>query len=203
MIRHHPSEETLLARAAGTLPFLHVRVLAVHLSACRQCRNTLREIQEIGGALIMDLSPAPLADDLLVQTLARLAEPPPPDPAPMPVTLDALATGRWWWLGPGIHAMPLVPRDHTGTRLDLVRAMPGTAFPDHGHTGAETTCILQGRYIDQSGEYGPHDIAESDPDMLHRPYAGEGDECICLLATTGRLRARNWLVRMLQPLVGV
>ncbi len=225
MIRHHPSEATLIAQAAGHLAPLHARVLAVHLAACPRCRNELREMEEVGGALLAALPPASLRPDALARALggldAMLAPPPsleglgreadqgweegehsPASPLPAAI-LAALATGRWWWLGPGIRLMPLARRDASGTRLDLIRVAPGMALPGHGHTGAEMACILQGGYGDETGDYNIFDIAEGEPGLDHTPIAAPGPECICLIATTGRLRAHTWLARLVQPLVGV
>ena len=119
------------------------------------------------------------------------------------MTLVALAVGRWWWLGPGIRLMPLHRRDATGTRLDLIRVAPGMALPGHGHTGPEMACILQGAYADETGEFAVHDIAEGDAALDHRPVASPGADCICLIATTGRLRGHTRLARLVQPLMGI
>jgi len=204
MIRHHPSDATLMASAAGHLPILHARVLAVHLSACPHCHAELRRMEEIGGALLEDLPPTALQPDALSRTMARLGEiVAVPEPAAIPVTLEALAVRRWWWLGPGIRLMPLQRRDASDTRLDLIRVAPGVAMPAHGHTGLETACILQGGYSDETGEYAAYDIAESDGDLDHAPVAAPGPDCICLIATTGRLRGHTWVSRLVQPLIGV
>lgn len=212
MTRHHPSDATLISHAAGHLAALHARVLAVHLEACPHCRGELRGMEDIGGALLATLPPEALRPDALQRTLARLDEQAKALPAlptssqrvPSPAaTLDALATGRWWWLGPGIRLMSLARRDASGTRLDLLRVAPGVALPGHGHTGAEMACILQGGYVDATGDYGVWDIAEGDPTLEHTPVASSGPDCICLIATTGRLRAHTWLARLVQPLIGV
>jgi putative transcriptional regulator len=204
MIRHHPSESTLMAQAAGSLPPLHARVLAVHLAVCPRCRDELRGLEEVGGALLASLPPAPLQPDALAAVMARLGDAAPTASAARPATtLEALATGRWWWLGPGIRLMPLVRRDASGTRLDLIRVAAGMALPGHGHTGAEIACILQGGYVDETGDYAVHDIAEGDVALEHTPIASPGPDCICLIATTGRLRGHTWLARLIQPLIGV
>ena len=204
MIRHHPSDTTLIAQAAGHLPALHARVLAVHLSACPHCRAELRRLEEVGGALLAELPPDSMQPDALARTLARLDEPVlPPPPVVTSITLEALAVGRWWWLGPGIRLMPLTRRDASGTRLDLIRAAPGRALPGHGHTGPEMACILQGAYADETGEYSAYDIAEGDAALDHTPIASAGADCICLIATTGRLRGHTLLARLVQPLLGI
>ncbi len=204
MIRHHPSDATLIAQAAGHLPALHAEVLAVHLSACPHCRAELRRLDEVGGALLTELPPEPLRPDALARTLARLDDAvAAPPPAVTPITLKALAVGRWWWLGPGIRLMPLSRRDASGTRLDLIRVAPGRALPGHGHTGPEMACILQGAYADETGEYSAYDIAEGDVALDHTPIASPGGDCICLIATTGRLRGHTLLARLVQPLMGI
>jgi len=72
MILHHPSDATLIARAAGTLPPLHARVLDVHIAACPLCRDGLHDLEEVGGAFLAALPPASLRPDALTRTLARL-----------------------------------------------------------------------------------------------------------------------------------
>jgi len=164
----------------------------------------LRRLDEVGGALLADLPAAAMQAEALARTLARLdAAVVAPPPVLAPVTLEALAVGRWWWLGPGIRLMPLRRRDASGTRLDLLRVAPGVAMPGHGHTGPELTCILQGAYADETGEYAAYDIAEGDAALDHTPVASPGADCICLVATTGRLRGHTRLARLVQSLIGV
>ncbi len=205
MIHHHPSEATLLACVAGTLPEPHARVLAVHAARCPECRVALRRAEALGGALLETLPEAPLAEGALLRALDRLDEPPPPEPAPVvpPTTLAALATRRWRWTGPGIAMMRLMPRDATGTRLDLIRVTQGTALLQHGHHAFETTCVLQGAFDDGTGIYREGDFAEGDAALEHQPRTLPGEACICLIATTGRLRPRGLLGRLVRPLFGM
>ena len=152
------------------------------------CRGTLR-----------------LAADALSRTLRRLGESETEMPALRPpVTVEDFATGRWWWLGPGIRLMPLIRRDHQDARLDLIRVAPGMALPGHGHTGSEIACVLQGVFGDETGEYHAGDVAESGEGPEHWPTALRTErDCVCLIATTGRLRAHSWLVRLMQPVFGI
>ena len=47
------------------------------------------------------------------------------------------------------------------------------------------------------------DVAEGDATLEHTPVGSPGPDCICLIATTGRLRAHTWLARLVQPLIRV
>jgi putative transcriptional regulator len=209
MIRQHPSDATLIGYAAGTLPALHQQVVAVHVEQCPTCRASLRLGQELGGTLLDDEPPAALSDDALEHTLARLdasaAEAPrAPQARAVPAMIEALSEGRRWrWVGYGIRLMPLVPRDATGTRLDLIRVAPGIALPQHDHTGPEITCVLKGAFADDSGDYCVGDVAEGDVGLNHQPRALAGEECICIIATTGYLRANSLIARLLQPVFGI
>jgi putative transcriptional regulator len=209
MIRHHPSDATLLAYAAATLPILHQDVLNLHLVQCPACRATVRLGQELGGVLLDGEGAAALADDALARALTQIDAPgsatPAPAPAPAtPINIEALSQGRRWRrVGHGIRLIALVPRDASGTRLDLIRVAPGMALPEHNHTGPETTCVLTGGFADESGEYHAGDIAEGDVGLVHQPRALDRGECICLGATTGLLRARSLVVRVLQPIFGI
>lgn len=203
MTRHHPAEVTLLAYAAGTLPRLHAKVVGFHVSACPNCSQQVWNFKEVGGALLAGLPPVPLCPDALTRILARLDKAPILTKKAAPPSLTSLATGRWWWAGSGVRLMPLVRRDETDTRLDLVRVQAGVALPEHTHTGPETVCILQGSFSDETGQYTLHDIAESDGTLLHQPIAAPGPDCICLIAITGRLRAKSWIARLIQSLIDV
>jgi putative transcriptional regulator len=209
MNRHHPSDATLLAHVAGSLPAAHRQVIAIHLACCPVCAADARLLEEAGGALLEGLPAAALAKNSLARILARLDEPSPaPRPVPSPPAspagaLAALATGRWRWTGPGIAMMPLMPRDSTDTRLDLIRVAPGTGLLEHGHRAFETTIVLQGAYDDGVARYQTGDFCEAEDDLDHRPAALPGPDCICLVATTGRLKANGLLGRVVGPLLGL
>ena len=205
MIRHHPSDETLLACAAATLPEAHALVVAAHAALCPACARTLRHAEAAGGAILSDLPPTALAADALERAFAHLDAPVAPaswDRAPLPPTLAALATGRWRWTGPGIAMMSLLPRDASDTRLDLIRVAPGVALLEHGHAGRESTCVLQGGFADEDGEYHEGDFVAGG-DGAHRPVALAGEPCICLIATSGHLRPRGPLGWLVRPLLGM
>ncbi|MGE5202452.1 MAG: ChrR family anti-sigma-E factor [Acidobacteriota bacterium] len=208
MIRHHPTDATLIGCASGILLPLHRQVVGIHLARCPQCPATVGLGEELGGALLDETLPIEMSPGALKGALRLLDVPAPKEPksvtALTPEALERLTEqGRWRRVGVGIKLMPLVPRDETGTRLDLIRVAPGVALPEHDHTGPEITCVLHGAFADETGEYGAYDVAEGDVGLEHRPRALPGEECICLIATTGYLRARSLIARLLQPVFGI
>jgi putative transcriptional regulator len=94
---------------------------------------------------------------------------------------------RLRWLAPGLRHAVLLRGPADGT-LRLLRVRPGTALPRHAHRGMELTLVLEGAFADETGRHGPGDLIEVDEATTHRPVAGGLTDCVCLIATEGRLR---------------
>jgi putative transcriptional regulator len=201
MSAHHPTPETLAAYANGALPSGARLVLQVHLRACPACRGAVETFEQVGGALLAETPAAPLAPDALHRTLARL-EAPPPAPAQR-LSLDQMVSqGFWIPLGPRLAVKRLSRFADPGESLVLLRAAPGQALPEHGHTGAERLAVLQGAFEDDLGLYAAGDLSERGPEDRHQPVACAGETCTCLSATEGPLRLAG-LARWLQPILGL
>jgi putative transcriptional regulator len=217
---HHPSQERLLDYASGALREPLALLVATHLALCPACRREIAALEAVGGALLDELPPEPVADDSLAHVLARLDRPEAPDrpsgqagepdPAaagpvlPQPLrgyvggSLDRLA---WRRLGPIAEARLLPDFDQLTTRL--LRVGPGAAIPDHEHSGSELTLVLQGGFSDVTGHYLRGDVAEADSTLDHRPVADDGEECVCLVVTDGPLRLTGPLGRLLNPFIRI
>ncbi len=201
MIAHHPSETTLLAYAAGSLPEALAIVAATHIGGCADCRHRLEALEAVGGVLLDSLPPAALSGDALDRLLARADEPAPARPpvvnADLPPPLDRVALGRWWPIGIGARWRPLEAAGAAWGGLVLVQ--PGRALPRHGHDGLELTCVLKGAFSDGSGLYGPGDLSEPQEDHDQPPVAAAGAPCLCVIASEGmRLRGLlGWGQRMI------
>ena len=204
-VRHHPSETTLLTYASGGLAPLAGLVVATHVSFCPHCRVPVRVVERAGGLLLEDLPPASLAADTRERFFARLdaaVEPPAPvDGADSgwPPPLHGLRAGAYRWIGPGVHFAELARSGDA--LLGLLRLRSGVALPPHGHRGLELTCVLEGAYQDAARRFGPGDLEEADARIsAHRPIACGPSDCVCLVATHGRLRFATVLSRLWQPL---
>ncbi|MEM9127907.1 MAG: transcriptional regulator, partial [Pseudomonadota bacterium] len=80
-IKHHLTDEILMAYSAGTLPEAFSLMVASHISLCDQCRAVVESYDAIGGALLDEQISAPVAmnGNSLDATLALIA-----GGAPMP-----------------------------------------------------------------------------------------------------------------------
>lgn len=217
MIRHHLTDDLLLAYSAGQLPEAFSLVVATHLSMCDDCRADAESFDALGGAVLETLAVA-VNDESLEQTLARLAALPPAAGSQPPVlspVLPPVSPGilpgplrdyvggdlhdvKWRHIGMGVRQAIL--RTGKGATARLLHIPAGVAVPDHGHRGTELTLVLQGAFRDQTDRFGPGDVEVANQDLNHQPIAEAGLDCICLAATDAPLRFNAFLPRMLQPL---
>ncbi len=219
--RHHISDETLTAYAAGSLDRALSVVVASHLTMCPSCRSRQDRLEEIGGLLLDDLDPAEIAPEGLDLILAQLDD----DDLDMPETAsaqmvlrsdaievpkplrdllpDTLDNVQWRGFAPGIKQYRIDGFDGRSGTLCLLKIAPGKTIPPHTHQGAELTLILRGSFSDDLGRFQRGDIADLDSDITHQPIADTSEPCVCLIATEGPLRFKGLLPRLLQPILGM
>ncbi len=206
-IRHHISDQLLMAYSSGQLPEAFSLVLAVHLSLCDDCKARLGAFDAVGGVLLGDCDAVAMAGDSFAATMAKLAQPIPAVPRrhgtkTMPAPLmdyvgGDLSAVKWRSLGMGVR-QAILPTDKTASaRLLYIPA--GQNVPDHGHRGTELTLVLQGAFRDETDRFGPGDLEIANEDLNHQPVAEAGEDCICLAATDAPLRFNALLPRLAQP----
>ena len=71
----------------------------------------------------------------------------------------------------------------------------------HSHTGAEVTLVLSGGFTDETGSYGPGDIAIQEAGSEHQPIADDDGECMVLAVNEGQIRLTGPIGRVLNLLV--
>ncbi|HME84144.1 MAG TPA: ChrR family anti-sigma-E factor [Roseiarcus sp.] len=209
-IAHHPDEDLLAAYAAGSLDLGQRVAIATHLKACESCRDWVRAMEQVGGAMIADTAPAALTEGALARALARIDEPPPvararplcgDAPENLPRFVKAYEFGRWRRIAPRIAMRPIRLPEPGPTRVFLLKAAGGTKVIEHAHTGLEMTCVLAGAFRREGERYGPGDFDFGDGDIHHEPRVEEGDDCVSLVAIKGELRWQGLLGRLIQPFV--
>ena len=154
-ITHHPGEELLLSYALGASSEPVALLVATHLSVCSACRESVKDMEAAGGAMLTTVEPAPMSDSALRSVWSRLDEKPlqrpivagSPSDVPPPLRAyvgDEFAKARWIPVAPGLAHLPLVTRG--GARARLIRARPGAGVAVHTHRGEEWTMVLTGSY---------------------------------------------------------
>lgn len=207
--RPAPSEDRLLAFAAGTLSPPEAVVVAAHVAMRPDSAAWVRRLQSVGGTLMEDLAPASLADDALARALARVevdtgevvALAPLNDMPELPEPLRRYRLGRWRWAGPGVRVRDMETPRAGGVRNLLLRIDPGCSTPNHTHGGVELTCVISGAYETDEARFGPGDFEEADPEVRHRPRVISSEPCLCVAALDGQIILDGWMGKILQPLV--
>lgn len=211
--RYHVADDLLLGYAAGSLAEGWSLAVATHLSLCAQCRARLAVAEAAGGQLLDTIGPEPAADQSWAAVRARLGTPAAPMKAepvrtatlPKPLRdyiggdVDAI---RWQALGTGAAQLRLKTGDRE-TQVRLLRIPAGQPVPEHGHRGRELTVVLTGAFRDGETLFGRGDIEDADAEIEHIPTATPEADCICLAVTDAPLRFKSWIVRALQPILGI
>lgn len=224
-ITSHPSSAVLLDHVTGSLGFAHRCVLATHLRRCLTCQDTVLFLERVGSQLLSAVEPVKPPPDLLDKCLTSVAQESSSRGKRKkarhqlevahelagivsPPSLDDLKPGRLRWLAPGLWHRTLWHDDYS--TLHFIRVKPGVSLPGHRHRGLELTSVLSGAYHDGSGKlYTAGDVSEEDDDDEDNPRHDEdhlvmaelSQDCVCVMATTGRLLFNGWMARLLQPVM--
>ncbi|WP_307366343.1 ChrR family anti-sigma-E factor [Brevundimonas sp. SORGH_AS_0993] len=203
------SDDRLLAYAAGTLSPPEAVVVAAHLALRPRAAAFARTLQAVGGRMLDDVDPEPLASDALARIMARaetdagVVQTPRPlnDMPQLPEPLRRYALGPWRWRGPGVRIRDVhAPRDGD-CRVILLDIQPGRVMPRHTHGGVELTCVLSGAYAVEDERFDVGDLEEADHETLHQPRVISDEACLCVAALDGQILLDGWLGKVLQPFV--
>jgi putative transcriptional regulator len=217
-IEHHPPDEILAAFTAGSLDHGQHIGVATHLVACQKCRDFVCSIEQIGGAVLSELPPAPMSNSALAEVELRLNEVelrlnesaqvavaapalPKTEMPGLPEFVRRYRFGRWKWVAPSVYVRPIELPYSSSTRVFLLKSAPGTKMLQHTHTGIEMTCVLSGAFRQDGIQYSPGDFDLGDQTINHRPVVEHGQDCVCLVAMQGKLRLKGLMGWIVQPLV--
>ncbi len=189
---HHPDEDTLLAFGMGAIPPGAALIVHVHLSFCAHCRANLRLLDQLGGVLLEETSPAPLSLEALPRALAAIAAAAPDLASPAIVDTPAQAIaglrhGPWRPFTPGLEVADVEGNFDAHETVCLLKCEPGSAVPRHGHEMVERFIVLEGRFGVDETVYGPGDFIEADDNEVHTPFIPADGDCLCLFALEGGL----------------
>ena len=215
---HHPQDDLLLSYAAGSLSESWSLAIASHLSVCSECRKTLEIAETVGGVLLEDIPDQQLSSATLESVLAQIdqpdieavsenSQPSATDGSIFPTVLQkyigsSVENISWKTIGAGIR-QHLIETPDEGGSLRLLRIKAGKSVPNHGHQGRELTLVLSGSYHDGFSSYGAGDMQDADEEIVHKPIVDDGPDCICLVITDAPIIFKEWMPRLLQPLLAI
>ena len=219
---HHPQDDLLLSYAAGSLSESWSLAVASHLSLCSECRKTLELAETVGGVFLEDIPNQQLTSTTLESVFARIDQPdieptaensktrfkPSVDGGSIfPTVLqkyigDSVENVPWKSIGSGIRQHLIETPDDDGS-VRLLRIKAGKTVPNHGHQGRELTLVLSGSYHDGVSTYGAGDMQDVDEEIVHKPIVDDGPDCICLVITDAPIIFKEWMPRLLQPLLAI
>lgn len=221
-IRHHVSDELLMGYASGTLEEGWRLAVATHLALCPNCRTRLTLMENAAGELLENISPLPVEASSFARLKERIrteviaasvptkqptrfvkVDSTPIIPEPLRSYLGGdLTELKWKSLGRGAYHIPIKLADRS-TTARLLRIPAGKPVPEHSHGGRELTLVLSGSFNDGELVFARGDLEEADASVQHQPLATPGQDCICLAVTDAPLRFRSWIMRLLQPVLGI
>jgi putative transcriptional regulator len=215
-VKHHLTDDLLMAYSAGDLPEAVNLIVATHISLCDECRAALGSYDAVGGAVLdtcdtVEMSKASLDSVLdMIHSQDSVVQDKPvsvtvhDDVLPAPL-VDYVGGGlenvRWRSAGMGVKQAILPTAKDATARLLYIPA--GTAIPDHGHHGLELTLVLKGAFQDEGGYFGRGDIEVASEDLNHTPVADISEDCICLAVTDAPLKFKGLVPRIAQPFLGI
>ena len=217
MIKHHPSTALLTDYTVGSLSVAPAVSVTTHLKYCQQCRDSVGSLKQLGGALLCEAEPAQISSDLLSQTLDRLDA----DEGEMALAEGASEVHKfelsdelkgipeyltqflprnglnWRKLSSSVTVAPISVGE-TRYELALHKICAGGQTPVHDHNGVEYTVVLKGSFSDEDGMYNEGDFLTREPGDIHRPFATQHEDCICLSVLEAPIRLKG-LGRVLNP----
>ncbi len=212
-IKHHLTDDLLMAYAAGNLPEAFDLMVATHLSLCDHCRARAESFDAVGGCVLQEQdASASMSDDSLAATMALIAQGAPkakparPSCAVLPTPLQDFVGGdvnaiKWKPVGMGVKQAILPTTSEATARLLFIPA--GAAVPDHSHNGIELTMVLQGAFSDEIDRFARGDVEIADQSIHHTPTADISEDCICLAVTDAPLKFSKLMPRLFQPFLRI
>ncbi|KIC45387.1 MAG: ChrR family anti-sigma-E factor [Ruegeria sp.] len=212
-IKHHLTDDLLMAYAAGSLPEAFNLMVATHLSLCDHCRARAESFDAVGGHVLEEQSASAQMDEgslaatmALISQGAPIAKPARPGCDVLPAPLQDYVGGdvnaiKWRPIGMGVKQAILPTSRDATARLLFIPA--GAAVPDHSHKGMELTMVLQGAFSDEVDHFARGDVEIADESLHHTPTADISEDCICLAVTDAPLKFNKLVPRLFQPFLRI
>ena len=217
----------LLDYATGVLESPLEILVETHISLNAASARQLRMLMQLGGILLEECEPVSLSEGALEAVMAEIGKdeaaqlvnakqdnviafPPqsqsgnlsvPHLPRPLADYIPDLSCDKSWRrISKGL-SQCRIQFEGTQVEANIYRIAPGTSIPVHSHEGTEVTLVLSGGFTDETGSFGPGDIAIQETGATHQPVADDDGECIVFAINEGNIRLASPIGRVLSYLV--
>ena len=210
--------------ACGALDEGLALIMASYISLSSAAQEQLRYLESIGGTLLcQDCEPAPMNEDSLANVLEKLDRIPDgladadeaeltdicneidglPCGLPAPISryiASNMAKSPCWTKqlkGIEIINVPLGRpcKDH----VQIMKAAPAAATPEHTHRGIEITLVLDGAFSDHTGLHEAGTLVIHDAQSRHKSVACPNQGCVSIVASDAPLHFTQGWWRLLNP----
>ena len=221
----------LLDYATGALASPLEVLVETHISLNAASARQLRTLMQLGGILLEECEPVSLSEGALEAVMAEIDALDQKDeqdladalaqqdnvvafrpsaqtttnianlPRPLADYIPDLSCDKSWRrISKGL-SQCRIQFNGSGVEANIYRIAPGTSIPVHSHEGTEVTLVLSGGFTDETGSFGPGDIAIQETGATHKPVADDDGECIVFAINEGNIRLANPIGRVLSYLV--
>jgi putative transcriptional regulator len=200
---HHPHPDTLICYVGGTLSNAISCVVACHLSLCRNCADSVRRLEILGGIMLKSLEPS--ADDNAFSERAIVRWTPQGLPSserrqdtapnghdallPLPLARHLrMEDGDIpWAIGANGVVQYAVGLPEGSGQLRLHRLSPGALLPAQTDPEAELVLVLRGQCRADDRDHARGDVMEGDG----RPELRASGDRECVLLIGGDVKERD------------
>ncbi len=211
MIKYHPSNELLAKFSEGELPATLSVAVAIHVEMCPTCQKELAALEAKNADTVFidvetdsdnsfdtSLFDAITADESIdeVYEQASVSVDIKGKTYTLPRALTRIGHSKFMQIGK--LARSRIALDDGDLRASLLHIGAGGEIPDHTHTGFELTLLLDGKFSDESGSYGPGDFLMLDGRDNHTPKTEHG--CLCYTVVSSALHFNKGISKLLNPI---
>ena len=214
MVNRHPHPELLVEYTSGSLALAPTIAVTTHLRFCDDCDHAVESLKYIGGGVLEHSEAIPVSKNLLEKVLlgiSRNSGGPETESKKPEKAVDEIAHAlpryvqkllpdgnlQWRFLSPSLR-LATISVGEDKYELALHRIKAGGKAPEHDHNGQEITVVLTGCFSDHGGIYKPGDFIVRDQGDIHRPFAAQNEECICLSVLAAPIKLTG-VKRLLNP----
>ncbi|MEO0444023.1 MAG: ChrR family anti-sigma-E factor [Pseudomonadota bacterium] len=212
MIHHHPDTNILAEYAAGTLDTAQAIAVRAHLHYCKKCAKIVQEMEQVGGAMLEELSPQDMPEDSFATLMAAIDnnEPHVSSTVPaiqthsdLPKIINQLMGGenlRWRKVNKSLKTASLT-LGQKNYEVSLQRICAGGTTPEHDHQGTEMTVVLEGSFSDENGIYREGDFLLKQPGDIHQPVSAQHQDCLCLSVQEAPVKLTGLWGKFINPFI--